>query len=75
LGAVDKCARKAGSISMSFLTMGSVITALIEKTPHGPYRVSKLTCLLKDALRGRTKTSIISEIRRNISTLENAHRG
>lgn len=37
-GAVDKRAREAGSINQSLLTLGRVITALVEKTPHVPYR-------------------------------------
>lgn len=37
-GAVDKRAREAGSINQSLLTLGRVITALVEKRPHIPYR-------------------------------------
>ena len=37
-GAVDKRAREAGNINQSLLTLGRVITALEEKTPHIPYR-------------------------------------
>lgn len=37
-GAVDRRAREAGSINQSLLTLGRVITALVEKTPHVPYR-------------------------------------
>ncbi|CAG5986585.1 unnamed protein product [Menidia menidia] len=37
-GAVDKRAREAGSINQSLLTLGRVITALVEKRPHVPYR-------------------------------------
>ena len=44
------------------LTLGRVITALVENAPHVPYRESKLTRLLKDSLGGRTKTSIIATI-------------
>ncbi|KAK7018005.1 Kinesin-related protein 11 [Halocaridina rubra] len=80
-GAVDKRAREAGSINMSLLTLGRVITSLIEKAPHVPYRESKLTRLLQDALGGRTKTSIIATIspssvnmEETLSTLEYAHR-
>ncbi|XP_013790092.1 kinesin-like protein KIF11, partial [Limulus polyphemus] len=61
-GAVDKRAREAGNINQSLLTLGRVITALVEKTPHIPYRESKLTRLLQDSLGGRTKTSIIATI-------------
>ena len=37
-GAVDKRAREAGNINQSLLTLGRVITALVEKRPHVPYR-------------------------------------
>ncbi|XP_066984461.1 kinesin-like protein KIF11 [Macrobrachium rosenbergii] len=80
-GAVDKRAREAGNINMSLLTLGRVITALVEKAPHIPYRESKLTRLLQDALGGRTKTSIIATIspaainlEETLSTLDYAHR-
>ena len=37
-GAVDKRAREAGNINQSLLTLGRVITALVEHAPHVPYR-------------------------------------
>ena len=37
-GAVDKRAREAGSINQSLLTLGRVITSLVEHAPHIPYR-------------------------------------
>jgi kinesin family protein 11 len=37
-GAVDKRAREAGSINQSLLTLGRVITSLVERAPHIPYR-------------------------------------
>ncbi|XP_063019554.1 kinesin-like protein KIF11 isoform X2 [Melospiza melodia melodia] len=80
-GAVDKRAREAGNINQSLLTLGRVITALVERTPHIPYRESKLTRILQDSLGGRTKTSIIATIspasvnlEETLSTLEYAHR-
>ncbi|XP_069671575.1 kinesin-like protein Klp61F isoform X2 [Periplaneta americana] len=80
-GAMDKRAREAGSINQSLLTLGRVITALVERTPHIPYRESKLTRLLQDSLGGRTKTSIIAtispaacNIEETLSTLDYAHR-
>lgn len=42
-GAVDARAKEAGLINKSLLTLGRVITALVEKSPHVPYRDSKLT--------------------------------
>ncbi|KAJ3610125.1 hypothetical protein NHX12_022219 [Muraenolepis orangiensis] len=62
-GAVDKRAREAGSINQSLLTLGRVITALVEKE-------SKLTRILQDSLGGRTKTSIIATVSPSTSNLE-----
>ncbi|KAL0132744.1 hypothetical protein PUN28_000465 [Cardiocondyla obscurior] len=80
-GAVDKRAREAGNINQSLLTLGRVITALVERAPHIPYRESKLTRLLQESLGGRTKTSIIATVspasvnlEETLSTLDYAHR-
>jgi kinesin family protein 11 len=80
-GAVDKRAREAGQINQSLLALGRVITALVERAPHVPYRESKLTRILQDSLGGRTKTSIIAtvspamcNIEETLSTLDYAHR-
>lgn len=63
------------------MTLGRVITALVERTPHVPYRESKLTRILQDSLGGRTRTSIIATVspaslnlEETLSTLEYAHR-
>ncbi len=37
-GAIDRRAREAGNINQSLLTLGRVITSLVERTPHIPYR-------------------------------------
>jgi len=80
-GAVEKRAREAGNINQSLLTLGRVITALVEHAPHIPYRESKLTRLLQDSLGGRTKTSIIATVspasinlEETLSTLDYAFR-
>ncbi|XP_046919243.1 kinesin-like protein at 61F [Dermatophagoides farinae] len=80
-GAVDERAREASNINKSLLTLGRVITSLVEKSSHIPYRDSKLTRLLQDSLGGRTKTSIIATISPchddlddTISTLDYAQR-
>ncbi|XP_043277605.1 kinesin-like protein Klp61F isoform X2 [Venturia canescens] len=80
-GAVDRRAREAGNINQSLLTLGRVITALVERAPHIPYRESKLTRLLQESLGGRTKTSIIATIspasvnlEETLSTLDYAYR-
>ena len=46
-GAQGGRAREAGSINQSLLTLGRVITCLVERTPHVPYRESKLTRFLQ----------------------------
>ncbi|XP_076678863.1 kinesin-like protein Klp61F [Andrena cerasifolii] len=80
-GAIDKRAREAGSVNQSLLALGRVITALLERAPHIPYRESKLTRLLQESLGGRTKTSIIATVspgsinlEETLSTLDYAHR-
>ncbi|XP_014470884.1 PREDICTED: bipolar kinesin KRP-130-like [Dinoponera quadriceps] len=80
-GAVDKRARETRNINQSLLTLGRVITALVERAPHIPYRESKLTRLLQESLGGRTKTSIIATISsasgnvdETLSTLDYAYR-
>ena len=37
-GAVERRAREAGNINQSRLTLGRVITSLVERAPHIPYR-------------------------------------
>ncbi|KAF2658498.1 kinesin-domain-containing protein [Lophiostoma macrostomum CBS 122681] len=80
-GAENKRAAEAGLINKSLLTLGRVINALVERSPHIPYRESKLTRLLQDSLGGRTKTCIIatlspakSNLEETISTLDYAFR-
>ena len=69
-GAKDKRAREAGNINQSLLTLGRVITALVERTPHVPYRDSKLTRLLQESLGGRTKTCIIATVAPSVQCLD-----
>lgn len=80
-GAKDKRAREAGEINKSLLTLGRVISSLVEHQGHVPYRDSKLTRLLRDSLGGRTKTCIIATVAPSMncyeetaSTLDYAHR-
>ncbi|KAK6361826.1 kinesin motor protein cin8 [Orbilia blumenaviensis] len=61
-GAENKRAKEAGMINQSLLSLGRVITALVEKNSYIPYRESKLTRLLQDSLGGRTKTCIIATV-------------
>ncbi|KAH7437234.1 hypothetical protein KP509_05G061300 [Ceratopteris richardii] len=69
-GAKEGRAREAGEINKSLLTLGRVITSLVEHLGHVPYRDSKLTRLLRDSLGGRTKTCIIATISPSIHCLE-----
>jgi kinesin family protein 11 len=80
-GARNARAREAGNINQSLLTLGRVITALVDNHPHVPYRDSKLTRLLQDSLGGRAKTTIVAtlapcgdSIDETLSTLDYAHR-
>ena len=80
-GAKNKRAREAGNINQSLLTLGRVITALVEHRGHVPYRDSKLTRLLQESLGGRAKTCIIATlspsvlcVEETLSTLDYAHR-
>ncbi|KAI8069488.1 P-loop containing nucleoside triphosphate hydrolase protein [Gongronella butleri] len=80
-GAEQIRAKEAGMINQSLLTLGRVINHLVEKSPHIPYRESKLTRLLKDSLGGRTRTCIIATVsiaklnqEEIISTLDYANR-
>jgi kinesin family protein 11 len=57
-------------INQSLLTLGRVITALVDHTGHVPYRDSKLTRLLQDSLGGHTKTCIVATISPSSSQLE-----
>jgi len=52
-GAKDVRAREAGNINQSLLTLGRVITALVDHLPPIPYRDSKLTRLLQDSNRAK----------------------
>lgn len=59
-GAKNDRAREAGNINQSLLTLGRVITALVDHHGHVPYRDSKLTRILQESLGGRAKTCIIA---------------
>ncbi|RYD81658.1 MAG: hypothetical protein EOP84_10625, partial [Verrucomicrobiaceae bacterium] len=80
-GAKNDRAREAGNINQSLLTLGRVITALVDHHVHVPYRDSKLTRLLQESLGGKAKTCIIatlspsqSAVEETMSTLDYAYR-
>ena len=61
-GISGKRLRESMNINQSLLTLGRVINALRSKQSRIPYRDSKLTRLLKEALGGRSKTCIIATL-------------
>lgn len=80
-GAKNDRAREAGNINQSLLTLGRVITALVDHHSHIPYRDSKLTRLLQESLGGKAKTCIIATVspsqlavEETLSTLDYAYR-
>ncbi|KAJ7546715.1 hypothetical protein O6H91_08G051300 [Diphasiastrum complanatum] len=73
--------REAQHINKSLSALGDVIAALAHKSPHVPYRNSKLTQLLQDSLGGQAKTlmfvhvnSDVDSYGETISTLKFAER-
>ena len=74
--------KEATNINKSLLTLGNVISALVDGvSTHVPYRDSKLTKLLMDSLGGNTKTVMIANVGpadwnydETISTLRYANR-
>lgn len=80
-GAKNDRAREAGSINQSLLTLGRVITALVDHRDHIPYHDSKLTRLLQESLGGKAKTCIIAtlspsqgDLEESLSTLDYTYR-
>ena len=72
---------EAKKINQSLSALGQVIKALSDGKPHIPYRDSKLTRILQEALGGNSKTSLIvacsphlDNIEETISTLKFAER-
>ncbi|KAH9325216.1 hypothetical protein KI387_005394, partial [Taxus chinensis] len=53
---------EGASINKSLLALSSCIRALMEQKKHVPYRLSKLTQLLKDSLGGACQTAMIANI-------------
>merc|ERR1711972_598999 len=58
-GVTGQGMKEAQNINKSLSALGDVIAALIAKSPHVPYRNSKLTMMLKDSLGGDAKTLMI----------------
>ena len=62
--------RAAGNVNHSLLMLGRVISALVEKRGHVPYRDSKLTRIVKESLGGSAKTTIIATVTPSASGFE-----
>ena len=58
-GAVGVRLKEAANINLSLMTLGNVISALVEGSQHVPYRTSNLTRLLQDSLGGNSKTVMV----------------
>jgi hypothetical protein len=55
--------QEAVGINASLLTIGKVISALVEGRPHVPYLESKLTTLLRNSFGGNCKTTVFINCR------------
>jgi kinesin family protein 5 len=80
-GAKGQTLEEAKKINQSLSALGQVIKALSDGKAHIPYRDSKLTRILQEALGGNSKTSLIvacsphlDNIEETISTLKFAER-
>merc|ERR1712113_1006992 len=58
-GVTGQGMKEAQNINKSLSALGDVISSLVAKNPHIPYRNSKLTMTLKDSLGGDSKTLMI----------------
>ncbi|CAO3642872.1 unnamed protein product [Cunninghamella blakesleeana] len=69
--ATDLDRRHEGShINKSLLTLGKVITSLINGTSHVPYRDSKLTRILQTSLSGNARVAVVCTINPDVGSKE-----
>jgi len=59
-GATGNTAKEGISINKGLHTLGNVISSLVSKSKHVPYRDSKLTRILTDSLGGNSRTTMIA---------------
>lgn len=60
--------KEAQHINKSLSALGDVIFALAQKTPHVPYRNSKLTQLLQSSLGGQAKTLMFVQLNPDVAS-------
>ncbi|XP_075098363.1 kinesin-like protein KIN-14Q isoform X1 [Nicotiana tabacum] len=65
--------KETQNINRSLSALGDVISSLATKSPHIPFRNSKLTHLLQDSLGGDSKTLMFVQISPNESDLSETH--
>ncbi|KAL0219685.1 hypothetical protein P9112_005338 [Eukaryota sp. TZLM1-RC] len=72
---------EAKKINLSLSTLGNVIRAIVDQTPHIPYRESKLTMTLRDSLGGNSNCLVYcnvsldrEDLQETVSTLQFASR-
>ncbi len=65
--------REGSNINKSLLALSKCINALVDKKKFIPYRDSKLTPLLQDALGGNCKTVMICNISPSSNTWDDTH--
>ncbi|CAM9662521.1 unnamed protein product [Chrysoparadoxa australica] len=69
-GVSGEALKEATHINSSLSALGDVMQALDQKAKHVPYRNSKLTYLLQDALGGNSRTAMVVTICPTITTSE-----
>ncbi|KAL0244543.1 hypothetical protein GEMRC1_008627 [Eukaryota sp. GEM-RC1] len=72
---------EAKKINQSLSTLGNVIRAIVDESPHVPYRDSKLTLALRDSLGGNSHSLVLAncsmdgdDLMETVSTLQFAAR-
>ncbi|EFN50818.1 hypothetical protein CHLNCDRAFT_59403 [Chlorella variabilis] len=72
-GATGERLTEAKGINKSLTTLGRVVTALMDRQQHVPYRDSRLTFLLKESLGGNSLTSIVACVSPSEESAQETH--